>query len=110
MWGNQVNGHFGLLQHCMRITFIPSVLAPSQNNIFPYRPGNVDTILYRDDNVATSIVTNNQYTKIPNAQAMWIHPYIETKMWIHQHTKIPNIQAMWIHPYIEMHPHSEDIQ
>ena len=40
---------------------------------------------------------------------MWIHPYIETTMWIHTHTKIPNVRAMWIHPYIEMYQNSEDI-
>ena len=33
-------------------------------------------------------------------QAMWIHPYIEKTMWIHQFTKKPTAQAMWIHPYI----------
>ena len=55
MWGNQVNGHFGPLQNCMKITLIPSMLPPRQNNTdFPDSPGNVDTIPYRDDNVDTS--------------------------------------------------------
>ena len=43
----------------------------------------------------------HQHTKILDAQAMWIHPYIETTMWIH-HTKIPNALCRF---YIEMYPH-----
>ena len=40
------------------------MLPPRQNNTFAYSPGNVDTILYRDDNVDTSTI---EHTKLPNS-------------------------------------------
>ena len=59
-----VNGHFGPFQNRSRITLIPSVFPPRQNNTSCspdnvvdtiLYTGNADTFLYREDNVDISI-------------------------------------------------------
>ena len=100
-----VNGHFGPLQNCLRITLIPSVFLPRQNNIFLV----AQTMWIQSYIQAMRIhpyIENTmwilQFIKKPTVQAMWIHPYIEATMWIHQHTEIPDAWKMWIHSYIAM--------
>ena len=100
-----VNGHFGPLQNCLRITLIPSVFLPRQNNIFlvaqtMWIQSYIQAIWIHPYIENTMWIL--QFIKKPTVQAMWIHPYIEATMWIHQHTEIPDAWKMWIHSYIAM--------